>query len=102
MSATLVLSAIILGLIGAHYSWEKWRRWKKNASSSSSCTVPIGPRGHWLHGHASLPPELLSPTMFAWSASHGPIYECFLIPKLVSLGIIINDAELVIGRGGKV
>ena len=97
MSATLVLSAIILLLILVHYSWEKWQRRKKDVSAVS-CTVPKGPRGHWLLGHASLPPEALSPTIFSWRKSHGPIFEVFTIPKLVSLGIFINDVELVKGR----
>lgn len=42
-----------------------------------------------------LPGELLSSTIASWAASHGPIFEVFIIPKLAPLGIVINDVNLV-------
>ena len=105
LSATNFLSMFILILVLVDYLWNRSKRKASDASSlsatpsgASSCTVPRGPRGHWLFGHTKLKPEELSPTIAGWSATHGPIFEAFLLPHGKSLGIFINDFEIIKGN----
>jgi cytochrome P450 len=59
------------------------------------CTVPFGPSGHWLYGHANFPPRDLTPTWAAWSQDYGPIFQFRVLPFLPSINfIIVNDVQL--------
>ena len=96
---TVVLGVVFVCLLLVNYFRQnkKKRRNSNDVTSLVRCTVPKGPRGHWLLGHSLLPPEQLAPAIASWSASNGPIFEVYIVPKIFSLGIIINDVKLVKG-----
>jgi hypothetical protein len=65
------------------------------STTKYKCTVPFGPSGHWLYGHANLPLRELTPTWAAWSQDYGPIFQFRVLPFLPSINIIIvNDVQL--------
>ena len=96
---TIVLSIAFVCLFLINYFRQyKKKRPHKEDTSSVRCTVPKGPRGHWLFGHTLLPSEQLAPVVASWSATHGPIFEVFMVPKIFPLAIIVNDVKLVKGK----
>jgi len=70
------------------------------SKKTPKCTVPWGPRGHWLFGHSRLPMQDLTPTLFKFSQSCGPIFQFSIVPWMALLdqskaSIMINDVHLV-------